>query len=597
MRKALRFGLPLLVLILLCGAVAVPQASASGSRRGSTSGRQPLATVSGSVRDNRGNPLAGAVISLLKEGAGQIVKEVRSAADGSFTAKVAPGLYTLRATAAGFGEVLFSSVQVRRSDELVYRFNLEPVGSGRTAPERRRDRNDPKWRILGTRSSRSIFQVQEDEAGGTEVAQGQEDETSTADENAETTASSVADEHGSNARIKGVVETYFAASSNPLSTNVAGVNFAFARPAGSRLDIVLAGQTGFGASAPQRLEASARLRLNNRHRLGLSLGGAEVNQLATSNNRVKDSLGQVSLRAVDEWVVRDGVVIVLGLDYSRFVGASHARSVTPRFGLQFDANARTRLRAAYAPGGDEAETQSWAEFEDTAISFKQPVSMPVALVDGRAVMERSRRLEFGVERMLDDESSIEATAFFDTTSGRGVGLLSTPLSAFSGESGAALITVANQQGAARGMRVVYTRRVSRIFSASAGYSFGRGQSLSPLGSEGPAEFFSNDLFQTAAMQMNADFGTGTRVRTVFRFSPGATVFAIDPFAGRLAVYDPSLSILITQELPTFGLPVRAEALIDARNLLDAQVSTDDGEHLTTVNTTRRSVRGGIAVRF
>ena len=28
----------------------------------------------------------------------------------------------------------------------------------------------------------------------------------------------------------------------------------------------------------------------------------------------------MSVRAVDEWVVRDGVVVVLGLDYSKFVG-------------------------------------------------------------------------------------------------------------------------------------------------------------------------------------------------------------------------------------------------------------------------------------
>ncbi len=241
--------------------------------------------------------------------------------------------------------------------------------------------------------------------------------------------------------------------------------------------------------------------------------------------------------------------------------------------------------------------QSWADFEGGEIAFKQPVSMPVALVDGRAVMERSRRLEFGVERILDEESSVEATAFFDMTSDRGVGLLSLPLSGFSGEGEETLLSVANQQGASRGMRVVYTRRVNRIFSASAGYSFGRGQQLSSQGVTNPAEFFDNGFFQTAAMQMNADFDTGTRVRTVFRFSPGATVFAIDPFAGRLAVYDPSLSIQVTQELPTFGLPVRAEALIDARNLLDSQVSADDGETLTTINTTRRSVRGGIAVRF
>jgi hypothetical protein len=589
MRKVLGVRLPLLLLVVLCGA----SASQTFAAKSAAASRQ-LATVSGSVRDNKGQPLAGAVVSLAKEGAGQIVKQVRSGADGSFIAKVAPGLYSLSATAEGFGEVLFSSVQVRRSEELVYRFNLEPVGSGRTAPERRRDRNDPKWRILGTRSSRSIFQVDEPETE--QVAQAGDETSAAGDENLDTVTANASDEGGRSARVKGVVETYFA-SSSAESAPTAGVNFAFARPVGRSLDFIVAGQTGSGAAAPQRLEASARVRLNNLHRVSLSVGGARVSRFAATNNAPVKALGQVSMRAIDEWVVRDGVVIVVGIDYSRFIGASRARSISPRFGVQFDADSRTRLKAAYAPGGDEMQVQSWAEFEGDAIAFKPPVSVPVALVDGRAVMERSRRLEFGVERILDNESSVEATAFFDTTSDRGVGLMSAPLSSFSGESGETLLSVANQQGAARGMRVVYTRRVSRVFSASAGYSFGRGQQLSPLGLTNPAELFDNGFFQTAAMQMNADFDTGTRVRTVFRFSPGATVFAIDPFAGRLAVYDPSLSIQITQELPTFGLPVRAEALIDARNLLDSQVSTEDGETLTTINTTRRSLRGGIAVRF
>jgi hypothetical protein len=97
--------------------------------------------------------------------------------------------------------------------------------------------------------------------------------------------------------------------------------------------------------------------------------------------------------------------------------------------------------------------------------------------------------------------------------------------------------------------------------------------------------------------LGGGFGTGTNIRTVLRFSPNATVFAIDPFAGRLAVYDPSLSIQVTQELPSFGLPVRAEAVLDARNLLDLQASTDNAETLTQLSTGRRSVRGGISLRF
>jgi hypothetical protein len=147
------------------------------------------------------------------------------------------------------------------------------------------------------------------------------------------------------------------------------------------------------------------------------------------------------------------------------------------------------------------------------------------------------------------------------------------------------------------MRVVYTRRLGHVWTASGGYAFGRGQRLSPTGFANPGEVFMGGTFQTAAIQIGAGFRTGTHVRTVLRFSSQATVFAIDPFAGQLGVYDPSLSIMVTQDLPSFGLPIHAEAVIDARNLLDAQANTEGGEILTQLSTGRRSVRGGISLRF
>ena len=88
---------------------------------------------------------------------------------------------------------------------------------------------------------------------------------------------------------------------------------------------------------------------------------------------------------------------------------------TPRFGVQYDANARTRVKAAFASGGDEDGIQSVATFEDEQVVFRSQAMRPVAFIDGQAVLERSHRLEFGIERVLDNTSNIEATAFFDTT--------------------------------------------------------------------------------------------------------------------------------------------------------------------------------------
>jgi Carboxypeptidase regulatory-like domain/TonB dependent receptor len=589
MKKVSSFGL-VLALIGVCMALDAPVALAS---------KGALATIAGSVKDSKGNPLAGAVISLIKEGAKAVVKETRSGADGSFSTKVPPGRYGIRAIAQGFNEVVFSAVEVRASQELIYKFNLEPVGSGRTLPERRRDRDDVRWTLRSARSSKSIFQIQEGDDANVNSVIAAEDSGNDRQTQAtmEVVSESNATESVKGPRTQGVVETYFAANS-AVEAPFVGMNFAVSTPASEHLDLIFVGQTGVGPSAPKRFEVTGLVRAGQRHRIAVSMGGIQLaNFLLDKKEERAEGRGQLSVRAIDEWVVRDGVVIVFGLDYSRFLGAGGAHSLSPRLGVQFDANAHTRVKAAYAPGGNENRIRSIEGFEGHPVVFNAPNAQPVAFVDGRAVMERSRRFEIGIERVLDNESNVEATAFFDTTSGRGVGLMSTPLSAFSGAPGEALLTIANQQGAARGMRVVYTRRLSHAWTASAAYSFGRGQRLRAGDVSAPADLFTNGFFQTAAVQLGAGFGNGTHVRTIFRFSRDATVFAIDPLAGRLGVYDPSLSIQVTQELPTFGLPLHAEAIIDARNLLDAQPGAENRETLIQVSTTRRSVRGGISLRF
>jgi hypothetical protein len=524
------------------------------------------------------------------------VKEARTDKQGNFITKVLPGRYGIKAIANGFSEVVFTEVDVKAQQELVYRFNLEPVGSGRTLPERRRDRDDVKWTLRSSNNKRSIFQNNEGE--DTTVKAVTEAEAQTAEAAQTETAPALPTETNSGSKIRphGVLESYFA--SNAYGASYVGFNFAVATPVSDHVEVIFSGQTGAG-DAPGRFEATSRVRVNNRHRVGLTASGARFATPVWTNklNDQTDLYGQVSLRAVDEWIVRDGIVIVMGLDYSRFIGAGGAHAITPRFGVQYDANARTRVKAAFASAAEEDGIQSVATFENDQVIFRDQSTRPVAFVDGQAILERSHRLEFGIERVLDNSSNVEATAFFDTTSGRGVGLLSGPASAFSGKAGDAFIDVANQQGSSRGMRVVYTRRLNRVWTASAGYAFGRGQQLSAASFSTPAELFESGMFQTAALQLGGVFRTGTQVRTVLRFSPEATVFAIDPFAGRLGVYDPSLSIQVTQELPSFGLPVRAEAILDARNLLDAQTSSENGEILTIIGNNRRSVRGGISVRF
>ncbi len=571
--KTTRFAGILLLLLTAAGAsFAAPASRVSiTSEKGGT-----LGIIRGVVRDEFGSPISDASVAIIKAGTTKILKQVSSSADGSYLAKIIPGTYTILAVAQGFNPVTLFGVEVNRAADLNYGFKLERSGGGNTLPEKRLDRNSSKWRIRAAQTQRSIYQNQQGNPQIDESIAEADDET--------------ADERSGGRKSQAVVETYFAGSPGG---NFGGINFATQIPAGERSGLVLAGQVGAGRNAPLRFETAFTYRLNNKHQLRVNgsagrLGTVRINDL----NR---QLGQVNLQALDEWKVREGIILVYGLDYSRFVGAGDDVSVSPRVGLQFDLNSKTRLSSSLT---SQTEARSWAnslDLEGMNVAFAEPIAVQDLVVSGgKPQMNKSRRIEFGVERIIDNRSSVEANVFFDTTIGRGVGLNAVGFETLGDGFGD---LTANQQGRSEGIRVVYTRRLNGPFTASAGYSFGNGQKLSANAISDPAHIFESDFFQSFFAQIAADLKTGTSVRTVYRLSPEATVFAIDPFKGRLAIYDPGLSVMVTQWLPNLGLPFRAQAILDARNLFDFQSGISGDEGGLRLSSQGRMLRGGIQVRF
>lgn len=571
-----RFVFPVMVLAAtaIITLAQVPQAHGTAS----VTVNSNIGVIKGVVRDQGGSPIADATVALFRVGTTKVLREVRSAADGSFLLRIIPGKYTVLAVAEGFNPITLPGVEVGRAAELNYGFKLERAGSGNTLPEKRVDRNNPKWVRRSASISRSIYQNTDGSAPIGDDAVEESVELAERKEEAPARPG------------QSVAETYFAASEKG---NFVGLNYATLIPINQNSEVLLAIQTGIGSNAPQRFESQLKFRPDDRHQLRLNTSFASLGDIRIGDQ--EDRLGQFSIQAIDEWRVREGVIFVYGVDYSRFVGAGNDFSVTPRLGLQFDVDSKTRFRTSYTA---QTEERTWAreiELEDAQVIFREPVAIQDIVVEGdRPVMGESRRLEFGIERILDNNSSIEANAFFDTTVGRGVGLTSLPF-----ESGGTGLTefAGSQNGGAQGISIVYSRRLSGRFSTSGGYSFGTGQKLSENGITNPAELFETDLFHSFFGQFEADLKTGTNVKTVFRLSPNATIFAIDPFRGRLAIYDPSLSVLVTQHLPTLGLPIRAEAVVDARNLFDFQAGVVGESGTLRLSSQRRALRGGIMVRF
>lgn len=533
--------------------------------------------IKGVVRDRSGKPISRATVAVFRQGTTKLLKQVISTKSGKFFTKIVPGTYTVLAVAQGFNPVTLKKVQVGRSDELVYGFKLERSGAGNTLPEKVSDRKSAKWAIRAAR--RSIYQMDESDDPVSE-----DSVAIMVSNGANPVAKTSGPRPGSS-----VVESY---AGNSRGRSIKGVNFATLRPVTDNSEILLAGQTNLGGVGGNRLETAYTFRPQNEHQFKLR---GTVSDLG--NIRIDDSdekLSQLSFSASDQWKVREGIVLVLGVDYSLFLGAGSDSSLMPRFGVQYDLDSKTRIRSAYTTRTEERTWSKVIHLENSQVLFADPVAIEdISVEDGEAHMNRSTRFEVGVERVLDNRSTFEANVFFDTVKGRGVGIDRLPLGAGKAFTG----FVGRQEGSGSGMRFVVNRRINSVFSASSGYAFGTGQRLSAANLSNPDSLFANGLFQTVFGRVQADFDSGTSVSTVFRFSPDATVFAIDPFEGRLAIYDPGLSVLVTQSLPTLGLPIDAEATFDARNLFDSSGGASGDEGTVLLSSRHRMVRGSILVRF
>src|SRR4030095_8660810 len=133
------------LLVIILTAASLTYANAPALPGAPVPSAATFGTIKGIVRDDGGNPIADATVAIFK--ASRLLKQVRAASRCRFVAKILPGTYTIFAVAEGFNPVTLADVEISGASQLVYGFKLERAGSGNTLPEKRLDRNNPKWVI------------------------------------------------------------------------------------------------------------------------------------------------------------------------------------------------------------------------------------------------------------------------------------------------------------------------------------------------------------------------------------------------------------------------------------------------------------------
>src|SRR5262245_11330384 len=351
-----------------------------------------MGTIRGFVKDAQGKPLPGAAVLVVAEpdrvivperGAAEknrIIKKANTDNEGKFVATgIVPGRYRIKAAAEGFNSVELDALVKPNKVTVFDSILLRRVG---TLAEETRRNVDSKYAARSYPGT--IFH-----AGETDL----EPKQST-----EVLATLTRETHGF---LHAYSQSEIGAAPGGVGA-LTGVNFAVSQGFGSMANLVISGQGGIGDSSPQRLEALATAHVGERHQVAVALG---YGRFTLSRREAPHSLAQYTVSATDTWQVSGPVLVVYGLEASRFSSLGSSTTILPRFGFAFDAGPTTRLMGGMVPGSSSDE-QSRVSLESGEISFQQTKPLAVTPM-GQPIADKSYRLQFGGEQILSDNSSLE----------------------------------------------------------------------------------------------------------------------------------------------------------------------------------------------
>ena len=354
-----------------------------------------------------------------------------------------------------------------------------------------------------------------------------------------------------------------------------GSQFAVTVPVDSNSQVVVRGQYNEAPMQPRGFGASYQFAPATHHKAEI---GMNLRQGALFADPLQlDSSREVQVKYGEDFQWSDHLVFNYGAEAGRagtITGISYLR---PRFIGSWVPDARTTFTAgmsSQAPTAPDDPIRGRDYFDRTLF-------VPPAL-------ERYSHSEAGLTRILADNLEVSAAVFRDRTDTEAL-FISSP----DGRPGVLILNTSNLPS--QGVRV-HVNRQFRNFEAGVGFT-----SVTGVGMESAptVETMRNQLALQRFHMVSARFkakvdSTQTEITTVYRWISDAPASRLDPYQRLVEYNDPTLSVSIAQNLPTFHMfPAKVQAIVDARNLLDQSLGT---QH-TQFGQYPRLVKGGINIRF
>jgi hypothetical protein len=290
-----------------------------------------------------------------------------------------------------------------------------------------------------------------------------------------------------------------------------------------------------------------------------------------------EELKQIQASYSDKFYITETLHAEQGAEFGHAEGRTSTNYIRPRGAISWVPDQNTVLHVAVS-------TQAPTRPDDPARAreYFEQVNLPPSF-------EHYLHSEVGISRFLDDATKVSAAVFQDRADYRAL-FVTAP----DGRHG--LLILDGKDNPSQGVRLFLNREFNG-FETGFGYTVATGPAISPFAStvDQARNEVSQRQFHVITARVKTDFSlTNTQLTAVYRWVSKYAAGMIDPYQQSSEFNDPTLSISITQNLPTFGaIPAKVQAIFDARNLLEQPF----GSSKTQLTVSPRYVKGGINIRF
>lgn len=514
-----------------------------------------LAAISGRVHDAGGLPVVGALVIVVA--ASPIIPErvALTDKDGSFSVpNLFAGQYAVKISMPQFLPALKQGIQLNAGGTAVLTVNLQnALDVVRRAVSREKGQSDDiVWTLRSSRSTQPVLRLADEQHKS---------------EPAKTAAPS---------DYSGYFQVYSkSVDTSSGTTQGVGSQFSVKVPLDANSNVTLRGQYNEAPMQPRGFGATYEFTPASHHKAEI---GMNVRQGALFADPLQtDSSREVQVEYGEELQWSDHLVFKYGAEAGRAGTITGTNYLRPRFSASWVPDVRTTLTAGMSSQAPAAPDDPIRGKE----YFDRMLYVPPAL-------ERYSHTEAGWTRILSDNMELSAAVFRDRIETEAL-FVSSP----DGRPGVLILDTSNLPS--QGIRVHMNRRF-RNFEAGIGYT-----SMTGIGidTDSALETTRTQLAPRHVQMVAARFKakldmTQTEITTVYRWMSDFSALRLDPYQRSVEYNDPTLSLSIAQNLPTWRMfPGRVQAVVDARNLLDQCLRTQHSQF----GQYPRLVKGGISIRF